>query len=309
MVSKNFSKSVKNTQSVPDITEHKEAELQKAKDIMKCAVIVIRKDESVYEAIRLMIGKNISGLPVVDDTGLVGIISEKDLLKLLFDKEFLPGIVEDYMTREVVSFDEEASARDVCYSLMTNNFRRVPILRRGNIVGIISRADLIKANQGKFKPKSTSEKTAKSKDVPKARDVMKCGLVTITKEAPIYEAMEILATRDITGLPVVDNYMNLVGIISEKDMLKLFYDSTAGPGNVEDFMTEEVVSFNHDDNLFDICRCLMNNNFRRVPILDQGKLAGIISTTDIIPYILRKKSALIEYKRMGISVQKAMSEN
>lgn len=308
MVSENFSKSAKNTQSILDIPEHGD-EPQRAKDIMKCAVITIRKDESVYEAIRLMIGKNISGLPVVDDTGLVGIISEKDLLKLLFDKEFLPGIVEDYMTREVVSFDEEDCIHDVCHSLMTHNFRRVPILRRGNIVGIISRADLIKANQGKFKPESISEETARNKDIPKARDVMKCGLVTITKRVPIYDAMEILATRDITGLPVVDNYMNLVGIISEKDMLKLLYDSTAEPGNVEDFMTKEVVSFNHDDNLFDICRCLMNNNFRRVPILDQDRLVGIISATDIILYILRKKSALIEYKRMGISAQRAGAGN
>jgi CBS domain-containing protein len=196
MVSKNFSKSAKNL----DIAEYDKYEPQKAKDIMKCAVIVIRKDESIYEAIRLMINKHISGLPVVDDTGLVGIITEKDLLKLLFEKEFLTGIVEDYMTREVVSFDEENDVSDVCYSLMTNSFRRVPILRRGNIVGIISRADLIKANKDKFKPESVSEETTKNKDAPKARDVMKCGLMTITKGAPIYEAIEILATKDITGL-------------------------------------------------------------------------------------------------------------
>jgi predicted transcriptional regulator len=65
-------------------------------------------------------------------------------------------------------------------------------------------------------------------------------------------------------------------------------------------MTKEVVSFNQDDNLFDICECLMNNNFRRVPILDHSKLVGIVSATDIILYILRKKSALIEHKRKGL---------
>ena len=309
MVSKNTSKSEQNTKSILDVAEHRKDKPRKAKDIMRCAVIVVRKDESVYEAIRLMIEKNISGLPIVDDTGLVGIISEKDLLKLLFDKEFLPGIVEDYMTREVVSFDEEDSVLDVCHSLMTNHFRRVPILRRGNIVGIISRADLIKANKDKFRPESIAEEPTKHKGAPRARDVMKCGLVTITRGAPIYEAMEILATRDITGLPVVDNCMNLVGILSEKDILKLLYDPKAEPGNVEDFMTKEVVSFNQDDNLFDVCNCLMNNHFRRVPILNQSKLVGIISVTDIILYILRKKSALIEYKRMGISAQKVMLEN
>lgn len=309
MDSENFSKSASNTQSILEIAEHGKDEPQRAKDIMKCAVIVIRKDESVYEAIRLMIGKNISGLPVVDETGLVGIISEKDLLKLLFDKEFLPGIVEDYMTKDVVSFDEEDSVLDVCNSLMTNHFRRVPILRRGNIVGIISRADLIKAHKDKFKPESIAEEPAIHKDFPRARDIMKCGVVSITKEKPIYEAMEILAIKEITGLPVVDDYMNLVGIISEKDMLNLLYEPKAKPGNVEDFMTEEVVSFSQNDNLFDICDCLMNNHFRRVPILDRGKLVGIISVTDIILHILKKKSTLIEYKRMGLSHQREALSN
>jgi len=88
--------------------------------------------------------------------------------------------------------------------------------------------------------------------------------------------------------------MNLVGIVSEKDMLKLLFDPGAKPGKIEDFMTKEVVSFNHDDSLFDVCNCLMNNYFRRVPILHHGKLAGVISRADLIIYILKNKSVIFK---------------
>lgn len=286
-------------QSVGSAVVLEKNEHRKAKDIAKFGVATVRKEESVYKAIGIMAEKHISGLPVVDDTSLVGIISEKDVLKLLYDTEFLPGKVEDYMTKDVVSFDLEESLADICDCLINNHFRRVTILHQGKLAGIISRADLIKANKDRFKPQGSDSKSTEHKDGFLARDVMRCGLLTVKKETPIYEAMEILATWHITGLPVVDDYMNLVGIVSEKDMLKLLYDPEANLGKVENSMTEQVISFNHDDSLFDVCDCLINNRFRRVPILDQNKLVGIISRADIIVYILKNKSAIFKHKRIN----------
>jgi len=294
MASKDFSRTKNNGQSTNDIAVLEKNEPGKAKDIAKYGVITIEKDKSVYDAIRKLVEKNISGLPVVDDTGLVGIISEKDVLRLLYDKKLLRGSVGDYMTGDVISFDEEDNLVNICDCLMNNYFRRVPIMHQGKLVGIISRADLIKANKDKFKPQGLDEKSTKHKEGLLAKDVMKCGLLTVKRQMPVYEAMEILATRNITGLPVVDDSMNLVGIVSEKDMLKLLYDPGAKPGKIEDFMTEEVVSFNHDDSLFDVCDCLMNNYFRRVPILHHGKLAGVISRADLIIYILKNESVIFK---------------
>jgi CBS domain-containing protein len=108
--------------------------------------------------------------------------------------------------------------------------------------------------------------------------------------------MEIIATGNITGLPVVDDSAKLLGIVSEKDLLKLLYDPNAKPGLVKDYMTRDVVSFDWDDSLFEVCHCLINNNFRRVPILDKGKLTGIISRRDIIIYILENRSHFFSKK-------------
>lgn len=147
MASKDFSRTKNNGQSTSDIAVLERNKPGKAKDIAKYGVITIEKDKSVYDAIRKLVEKNISGLPVVDDTGLVGIISEKDVLRLLYDKKLLRGSVGDYMTGDVVSFDEEDNLANICDCLVNNHFRRVPILHRGKLVGILSRADLIKANK------------------------------------------------------------------------------------------------------------------------------------------------------------------
>ena len=169
-------------------------------------------------------------------------------------------------------------------------------MRQGKLAGIISRADLIKANKDKFRPGTTSgDSTSKGASVL-AKDVMKCGLLTVGLFTSVYEAMEILATKNVTGLPVVDDAFNLLGVVSEKDILKLLYERGVKPGLVQDYMTRDVVGFEKNTPLFEICDCLISNNFRRVPILDNGKLVGIISRTDIMAYIMKNRSSFFSQK-------------
>jgi CBS domain-containing protein len=297
MANKNLSETRKNCQPSGDVAVLEKDVTEKAKDVARYGVIKVRSEESVYKAIEKMVDKKVSGLPVVDDTGLVGIISEKDVLRLLYGDQFLTGSIGDYMTSKVITFATDDSLTGVCDCLVKNNFRRVPILHEGRLVGIISRADLIRAFKDKFRPQAVTDRSTKQRGGGVlARDIMKCGLLTVQRQTPIYEAMDILASRNITGLPVVDDCMNLVGIISEKDMLRLICDPNAKAGKTEEFMTEEVVSFNHDDSLYDVCDCLVNNNFRRVPILNQGKVVGIISRADVMVHILKNKSGFFRQR-------------
>ncbi|MEA3225006.1 MAG: CBS domain-containing protein [Planctomycetota bacterium] len=121
----------------------------------------------------------------------------------------------------------------------------------------------------------------------KAKDVMKTDLITVRRQTEIHEAIRILVENNITGLPVVNDDMSLAGIISEKDMLGLLYNIEDKPGNVEDFMTENVVCFDQEDSLIDVAESFIASSFRRVPIVTEGKLVGIISRKDIIAYILK----------------------
>ena len=122
----------------------------------------------------------------------------------------------------------------------------------------------------------------------KAKDIMTENVVSVKKDTPIYEALDLLAKDTITGIPVVREDMILVGVLSEKDVLRLFYaHEDEEEGTVNDFMTQPAVHFDEKESLLDICDCLTNNYFRRVPVTSEGKLVGIISRKDIISYILQ----------------------
>jgi CBS domain-containing protein len=125
----------------------------------------------------------------------------------------------------------------------------------------------------------------------KASKIMTRSLVTVRENTSIQEAMNILVDNNIAGLPVVTEDMRLLGIVSEKDMLSLLYKpQSKKPKLVSEVMTRDVVHFNESDDLFDICECLIENKFRRVPILAEGKLAGIISRRDIIKFIIKLRN-------------------
>lgn len=130
----------------------------------------------------------------------------------------------------------------------------------------------------------------RGKSMLKARDIMTTNVITVGRNVPIYDAITTLVEHHITGLPVVDDDMTIVGIISEKDMLKKLYDIEDRAGKVDHFMTRTVVTFDHEDSIMEICNCFIHNQFRRVPILDHGRVVGIISRADIINYMLRLKS-------------------
>ncbi len=118
--------------------------MTKAKAVMNTRVISVSQDEDIYEAIRMMALNNITGLPVTGENGtLVGVITEKDVLALLYNIEDRPGAVKDFLTANVVCFEQEDDLNDVVEALRTNHFRRVPILDKGRLVGIISRRDII----------------------------------------------------------------------------------------------------------------------------------------------------------------------
>ena len=104
--------------------------------------------------------------------------------------------------------------------------------------------------------------------------------------------MEALAANDITGLPVVTDDLQLIGIVSEKDIINHLSGAVSKASTVEEIMTEEVVSFSPRDSILDICDCLIQNHFRRVTIVERGKLVGIVSRSDIITYILRHQAAI-----------------
>jgi CBS-domain-containing membrane protein len=141
----------------------------RAADIMTRQVITARAGVSVSALAALMVDNGISAIPIVDaDDKLVGIVSEGDLmrrnetaterrrgwwLRAFADRETLAAEyvkahgrkAAEVMTREVVSVGEDTPVADIVDLLERNGIKRVPVVRDGKLVGIVSRANLVRA--------------------------------------------------------------------------------------------------------------------------------------------------------------------
>ncbi len=124
----------------------------------------------------------------------------------------------------------------------------------------------------------------------RAKDMMNKDVITVRKHTPIYQTLELMVKYRITGIPVVDDDMTLVGMISEKDVLHFFHkQDDLEDQTVNDFMTQPAIFFDENESMLDVCNLLAKQIFRRIPITSEGKLVGIISRRDIIEHIIKAK--------------------
>lgn len=126
----------------------------------------------------------------------------------------------------------------------------------------------------------------------KAKDIMSKTVTTVHEYANVVDVIKLLVDRNVTGVPVVDDADRLLGMVTEKDILMmLLYDPNVKGKTATDLMTTEIVHFDEDENLMTIFESLVQRNFRRVPILSDGRLVGIISRRDIIKFLSEKTRA------------------
>ena len=122
----------------------------------------------------------------------------------------------------------------------------------------------------------------------KTKDIMKKKVICVKKDTPVIEAIRIMSTNNITGVPVVEDDMTLVGILSEQDVLRLFHThKDEKDRTVNTFMTHPAIYFDEEEPLLDVCYRLRDNSIRRVPVTSNGKVVGVISRSDILKYILQ----------------------
>lgn len=134
------------------------------KDIMKQDVMSVAPDSTLHEVAKLLIDKAVSGVPVVDDQGgILGVVSEKDVFQAIFpsyhDYYVRPDVwsqydwsdaderlrlvrVRDVMTHKVYTVEETEPVLKVGALMMAHHIHRVPVVRNGKLVGIVTRKDI-----------------------------------------------------------------------------------------------------------------------------------------------------------------------
>ena len=116
---------------------------------MTTSIVKFTTDMDLIEASHSLVVHEISGAPVVDEHGnLVGILTERDCFKTTLNAgyhEELAGKVSEYMTCDVVTVAPDMSVLDLAIIFLKNNFRRYPVISENQLVGLISRRDVLNA--------------------------------------------------------------------------------------------------------------------------------------------------------------------
>lgn len=124
--------------------------------------------------------------------------------------------------------------------------------------------------------------------LPVVRDYMDTHVPTLRPEASILDAVGFLLDKRVTGAPVVDKAGCLVGIITEKDCLRLIATGIDGDlprGTVQSIMTPNPETIPPDMDIYFAAGLFLRRQFRRFPVVDNDRLVGAITRFDILRVI------------------------
>ena len=211
------------------------------RDVMTKHVVTVNPDASVREVARVLLNNRISAVPVLDSQGhLLGVLSEGDLMRrtesgtedrrswwLSFMAELRAesfvkshGLTaKEVMTREVVSVSEEMPLEEVATLLERHRIKRVPVMRDGKLVGIVSRANLLHGLAVRWPPQEE-----------RLRDdqAIRAAIIAVLEEQGL--------ARHFVNVVVSDGAVQLWGVTqseSERDAVRIAAETTPGVSRVE----------------------------------------------------------------------------
>ena len=186
--------------------------------IMEEDVITLREGDSIDDVIKMMLLGNLSGFPVVnDESKVIGIVSERDFIGLVAN--IITGKrVADFMSRNVVSVRPDTKVEDAARVMISNDFRRLPIVHEGVMTGVVTTSDIINyLGSGEVFEKLVTGNMHEALGVP-IKVIAREAPVTVEPDLDLGEAADLMIARDVSVLPVVVDGA-LSGIITERDFL------------------------------------------------------------------------------------------
>ena len=121
-----------------------------------------------------------------------------------------------------------------------------------------------------------------------AKDFMSGSLVTFSPDEDVITAIQVLLEKGISGAPVVDRLGNLIGVLSEKDCLRVAlnagYHGNWG-GKVSEFMTPNAITVDADASIMKVAKMFIDSPYKRYPVMNDNRLVGQISRSDVLKAI------------------------
>jgi len=194
---------------------------ESVRTIMTAQPQVLSHDAQVADALEIIVKKKIGGLPIVFDDGvLAGIVTERDVLRMLA-AEHSPFRVENIMSSSLRVTTPDSRIAGVTQDMTKYRFRRLPVVSDDVLFGIITATDIMRylGSREVFARLNTGN-IDEVMSLP-VRALMAGDLFTTTPDTPVNEAAREMLKKNIGALPVIEN-SRLVGLVTEFDLVRAF---------------------------------------------------------------------------------------
>jgi len=244
-------------------------------DIMSRDVAAVSPASTLVSAAKIMSSNNISCLIISKNGCLSGIVTETDVLKkaVADGHDFRKMKVEQIMSSPVRSAPRNLSVMEAGKIMEAENIRRLVVLEEERPVGIITQSDMVRVLASYTLSKEVSE-------------VMTSDVAVIASSENVKVAAELMASQDISCLVAMDNDA-VVGIFTERDLIKRIVAVKRDPAqtSLKDVMSSPVVTVPSDYSVLSARRLLEKVGIRRLVVVDDKTLRGVITQTDILKAI------------------------
>ncbi len=192
-------------------------------------------------------------------------------------------------SKNIVTLPPTTNIMGTVKTMLKYGFRRVPIADAGTnrLVGIITSLDIVDFLGGGLRHNIVKNRykgnlaAAINEDV---REIMKKDVVSLGVNDNISSAIKTMIEKNIGGIPIVDDDNVVVGIVSERDFVRTVADITTSK-SVNKYMSDKVVTASPDISVGEATRTMIEKGFRRIPIVKEDVLLGIVTASDIMRYL------------------------
>lgn len=272
-------------------------------EIMSDDVIVIKDTDQLAYARNIMLKKGLSSIVVVDSEDRpVGIITERDITHKLNKKS--PAwrrrpidkiLVSRIMNEDLITIQSKQNAKEAADLMLKNNIGTLPVVDNNELVGIITKTDLLKVYEKNYKNKWSVE------------DLMNEGIVTVDENHAISHVISLMEEKNI-GRTVVTREGELVGIITAQNISfaqiedpetgvnseRIYFvrnvNETESKRNVRivslvtagDIMSGNLITIDKGEDAALAANLMLAEDISGIPVIDNDDVIGIITKTDIM---------------------------
>jgi len=193
-------------------------------------------------------------------------------------------LIRNWMTTNVISVSPDTYLNDARKIMAAEKIRALPVIKQGQLVGIITRRGLLRADVSPLGTNSLNKENAHLRDM-KVGEIMTPEVIVVTPTDRAPKAARVMLEYKITALPVLDEQRKIAGIVTSSDMFRLVIDELPATKKhilVKDYMTSNLVTIEPDTAILEAHRLMGVMRIRALPVMKDDELKGIVTRSDLM---------------------------